>query len=344
MEYAADARLPAPAFDVAGGTGDAPPASATTTAPDASEWIVGASERRRAEWATWAVAAAVYGGWLALTWFYHVLPWWLVLPLGGYLVAWHGSLLHESVHGHPTGSRWVNALLVFPSLWLWLPFGIYRESHLAHHACARLTCPAEDPESFYVAPAAWRAMGRVRRRLGVIRNTLVGRLLLGPAVAVCNLLVDQWRRLARGDLAHLRHWLEHAVSVLVVVAWVAVVCEIPIWQYVLLFAYPGLSLTLLRSFTEHRPGRDQADSTVIVDAGPVFSLLFLNNNLHAVHHARPELPWLLVGRRYRAEAGRSASAGRDFRFSGYAEIARRFLFRPKDSPEHPGFAVGRPRP
>ncbi len=314
-------------------------AAASASAPDASDWTPQGRQWRRAESATWAVAAAVYGGWLALTWWYHALPWWLVLPLGGYLVAWHGSLLHETVHGHPTRARWVNELLVFPSLWLWLPYGVYRESHLAHHACARLTCPVEDPESFYVTPEAWRAMGRVRRRLHVIRNTLLGRLVLGPAVVVADLLVDAVRRLGRGNFAHLRHWLVHAVSAALVVAWVVIVCGIPLWEYVSLFAYPGLALTLLRSYTEHRPGRGQADSTVIVDAGPVFSLLFLNNNLHALHHQRPELPWRLLGRRYHAERG--PPGDREFRFAGYREIARRFAFRPKDSPEHPGFAVGR---
>lgn len=314
-------------------------AAASAAAPDASDWMPHGRQWRRAESATWAVVVAVYGGWLALTWWYHALPWWLVLPLGAYLVAWHGSLLHETVHAHPTRARWVNELLAFPSLWLWLPYGVYRESHLAHHACARLTCPVEDPESFYVTPEAWRAMGRVRRRLQVIRNTLLGRLVLGPAVAVADLLVDAMRRLSRGDFAHLRHWLAHAVSAALIVAWVVVVCGIPLWEYVALFAYPGLALTLLRSFTEHRPGRGQADSTVIVDAGPVFSLLFLNNNLHALHHQRPELPWRLLGRRYHAEPG--PPGGREFRFAGYREIARRFLSRPKDSPEHPGFAVGR---
>ncbi len=144
MDNPSEAGAPAPGVNLVGGPADERP----TTAPDPTEWIVRGRQWRRAESATWAVAAAVYGGWLALTWFTHALPWWLVLPLGGVLVAWHGSLLHETVHGHPTRARWVNELLAFPSLWLWLPDGIYRESHLAHNACARLTCPVEDPESF----------------------------------------------------------------------------------------------------------------------------------------------------------------------------------------------------
>ena len=71
---------------------------------------------RVAEWPTLLVAAAIYAGFAALTWFYHALPWWLVFPAGAYVVAWHGSLQHEAVHGHPTHWPLLNELLVFPSL------------------------------------------------------------------------------------------------------------------------------------------------------------------------------------------------------------------------------------
>lgn len=292
---------------------------------------------RRAERSTWLVAVAIYGAWLLLTWFYAALPWWLVLPLGGLVVAWHGSLQHECVHGHPTSVAWVNELLAFPSLWLWLPYRVYRESHLAHHDCARLTCPVEDPESFYLSPEAWRAMGRLRRALYVVRMSLMGRLVLGPLFAVQELAAGELGRLSRGDLAHLRHWAVHAASVLLVLAWTGLICGIPLWQYVLLFAYPGLSLTLLRSYAEHRPARTEAERTVVVEAGPLFSLLYLNNNLHTVHHRWPDLPWRLVGRLYWAERHRLPAGMGHFRFPGYGAVARRFLWRVKDSPEHPGF-------
>ncbi len=57
-----------------------------------SDWI------RRAG-PSWLVALAIYGGWGLITWFYDVLPWWLLLPAGAGMVAWHGSLQHEAVHG-----------------------------------------------------------------------------------------------------------------------------------------------------------------------------------------------------------------------------------------------------
>ena len=48
-----------------------------------------ARNRGRIEWPTIAVAAAVYGGFGLVTWWYEALPWWVVLPLGAYLVT-HG--------------------------------------------------------------------------------------------------------------------------------------------------------------------------------------------------------------------------------------------------------------
>ena len=317
-----------------GVTRRAPPRPAPEPDPSAA---VSALAWRRAERGTWLVAAAIYGAWLVLTWFHAALPWWLLLPLGGYVVAWHGSLQHECVHGHPTRLGWLNQLLVFPNLGLWLPYGIYREDHLAHHDCPRLTCPLQDPESYYVDAATWRAMGRPWRALCAVRMSLMGRLTLGPLFALWELVAGELGRLVRGDRSHLRHWGVHAVSVLLVLAWIGPVCGMPLWEYVLLFAYPGMSLTLLRSFAEHRPAPSQAGRTIPVEAGPVFSLLYLNNNLHAVHHRRPELPWTLLGRLYRAERERLPAQDREPRIAGYGELARRFLLRFKDSPEHPGF-------
>ena len=41
----------------------------------------------------------------ALERFHAVIPWWLMIPLGGYLLAWHFSLQHEAIHGWRTPSR-----------------------------------------------------------------------------------------------------------------------------------------------------------------------------------------------------------------------------------------------
>ena len=118
------ARAGAPrACRVLGPMARTPAPSASAECPAAAAWW------RRHEAPTWAVAVAVYAGWGLTTWNYDGLPWWLVLPLGAWFVCWHGSLQHEALHGHPTRRPWLNALIAYPPLWLWLPYPLYRESH-----------------------------------------------------------------------------------------------------------------------------------------------------------------------------------------------------------------------
>ena len=293
---------------------------------------------RRVEGPTWLVAAAVYGGWLALTWFHHALPWWLVLPLGGWLIGWHGSLQHETIHGHPTRRPAVNTALAFAPLILWLPYPLYRSRHLRHHATPLLTDPLADTESFYVQPERWRRLDPGRRLLLRVHNTLAGRLLLGPALTVLAFWREEGARLARGEPGCARIWATHAALTALVLVWVVGVCGIPLWAYVLLYAYPGTAMILLRSYYEHRPAADQAQRTAIVEAGPLMTLLYLGNNFHALHHERPEISWYDLPRVYRAERQRLLAANGGFMFAGYGDIVRRFLWRVKDSPLHPGFA------
>ena len=298
----------------------------------------GPSRRDRAvEWPTLAVAAVIYTGFAALTWFHQALPWWLLLPLGGYLVAWQGSLQHECVHHHPTRWRWFNEALATPSLWLWLPFRTYRDSHLAHHRDERLTDPLDDPESYYLTAAQWRRCNAATRLLLRFRNTLLGRLLIGPLLAVHGLWREQLPRLLRGERRVWKDWAPHALGCALVLGWVVGVCDIGLAEYVALYAYPGLSLTLLRSFAEHRAEEEPANRSVIVDAGWPLALLFLNNNLHALHHRDPAVPWYDLPARYRHERARILAANGNYRFRGYGEIVRHYLLRPKEALVHPHY-------
>ncbi len=289
----------------------------------------------RIDFPTIAVAAGVYGSFGLLTWFYAALPWWFVAVAGGYTVCLHGSLQHEAVHGFPTSRRWLNTLLVAPSLWLWLPYTLYRETHLKHHRDERLTCPIDDPESNYVSPEAWQEMHPLHRRLREAMGTLAGRLVLGPPHAACRVWLTMLRKIREGDAKHIRHWLLHLPGAGAVIVWVVAICGIPIGEYVLLFAYPGLSLTLLRSFAEHRAKQPVAGRTAITEAGPVMSLLYLNNNLHALHHAEPGLAWHRRPRRYREREDDILAANGRYRFKGYGELFRRYLLVRMEPAVHP---------
>lgn len=291
---------------------------------------------RSVEWPTVALTAACYGAFGLVTWHHAALPWWLLLPIGGFLVALHGSLQHEAVHGHPTPWPVVNEALMSPSLWLWMPFRIYRMSHLEHHRDESLTDPLSDPESYYVTPEAWARMGWPERGLRWALNTLLGRLLLGPLVCVWRLYAGAAAALYRGgEGQRAGAWLLHLGGVAVVLAWVMWICGMGLGEYVAFFAYPGLSLTLLRSFLEHQAREPAGERSVLIEAGPLMSLLFLNNNLHALHHAEPGLAWYRLPARYRERREELLAGNGHYRYGGYLEIFRRYLLRPKEAPAHP---------
>lgn len=295
---------------------------------------------KRAEGPTWLVVLAVYGGWAMLTWNFNALPWWVALPLGGWLVAWHGSLQHEILHGHPTRSRFFNQALALPPLGLWMPYPIYRDSHLRHHRTGRLTCPFDDPESYYLTAGRWRRMSRPVRSALVFNNTLLGRLTLGPAITLIRFWGAEIRRLLSGERAAITVWLGHGLAAAPVLYWLIAVCGIPFWSYFLLAVYPGLSLTLMRSYAEHRPADQQHHRTAIVEADPLTRLLYLNLNLHVVHHEQPDLPWYHLPAAYRADRQGVLQRNGGYLFAGYGEMARRFLFTPKDLPVLPARVFG----
>ena len=105
--------------------------------------------------------------------------------------------------------------------------------------------------------------------------------------------------LAAGARRHLGAWALRVALSALLLAWVMGVCDIPLAAYLGLIAYPGLALSLLRSFNEHRPAARQAARTIINEGGPLTRLLFLNNNLHALHHAQPGTAWYELPEQYR---------------------------------------------
>ena len=107
-------------------------------------------EKRPIEWPTWVLLAVTYLVWtIATTWAAEFF-----LPLGMVLltlsVAQHSSLTHEALHGHPTRIKWLNELLVFPALSLFIPYKRFRDTHLAHHRDEILTDPYDDPETTFL--------------------------------------------------------------------------------------------------------------------------------------------------------------------------------------------------
>ncbi len=286
------------------------------------------------EWQTIGLMIANYSVFGLMCLHYHSLPVWIVATVGAMVVCLHGSLQHEVIHGHPTRTQWFNEWLVFPSLGLWLPYGVYRETHLKHHIDEYITDPYEDPESYYVAGVAWSCAGPLKRRCLLWRNTLAGRLLAGPLWVVTVLLKTEGSAIFNGNYKHLGFWGWHLLSLAIVISWLNY-CAIPLFEYILLCAYPGLSLTLLRSFLEHQAEVDPARRTAVVESGTLMGLLFLNNNLHALHHEKPGMPWYRLPAEYRQQAKAILSRNGGYYYRGYLKIIRRYLLSPRSHPRHP---------
>jgi fatty acid desaturase len=280
------------------------------------------------DWPTMVIACTIYGGWLAVTAWHAAIPWPLLAVAGGGLLAWHGSLQHETIHGHPTRHAAVNDAIGFVPLSLWLPYSLYHRSHRAHHAAPVITDPLHDPESRYRADR-----GRLATVLGRVQAPLLGQMLFGPPIAVARFLIAEGRRGLADPGATLRDWAPHLAAVVIVLWWLDHV-GLGLGRYALTFVYPGMAVTMLRSYAEHRADLASPGKAASVERGGVFGLLFLNNNLHAAHHERPMLAWYALPAYHRANRARLIEEGM-LVYRGYGEVVRRFAFAAHDDMVHP---------
>lgn len=291
------------------------------------------SDLRRApmiEWPTLGLIAACYVGIGIALW---VLPIWLAIVVLGPLIALHASLTHEVVHGHPFDIAWLNAALVFPATTLVVPFARFKATHLAHHRDERLTDPYEDPESNYIDPNVWRAMTGPMRGLLRVNNTLAGRLVFGPLLGQVTWMLGDVRAARAGNRDVLSGWVLHLPAVALMLG-VVVVSPLPIWAYCVA-VYLGLSILRIRTFLEHRAHATCRARTVIIeDRGPL-AFLFLNNNLHVVHHMHPKVAWYQLPRLYASNRAHYLRRNDGYRFASYAEVFRRHFWTAKDTVPHP---------
>ncbi|WP_282168171.1 fatty acid desaturase [Ruegeria atlantica] len=293
------------------------------------------SERPGPEWGTFALIIACYAAWLAVIF---TLPVWLAIPAMGLVAALHSSLTHEALHGHPFRTRWVNEALMALPLTLFIPYNRFRDLHLAHHRDSTLTDPYDDPESNYLDPKVWNTLKGWQKRLLRANNTLLGRMVLGPAIGQYIFFRDELRGAKHGDRAVLFAWGLHLIGVAAVL-WVVNGSPMPVWAFVL-SAYIGLGLVKIRTFLEHRAHENSSARTVIVEDRGLLAFLFLNNNLHVVHHMNPGAPWYRLPALYRSGKDRYLASNEAYVYRSYGQIFRSYFWRAKDPVEHPLWPKG----
>ena len=296
---------------------------------------IAAARPTKIEWPTVILIGLTYGALATLMWFYYALPFWVIMPLAGYLIALHGSLQHEVLHGHPTRNAALNVLLVAVNFSVWFPYRRDRKLHLIHHNDENLTDPALDPESYYLLPEEWAKLPAPLKQLYTINNTLAGRMVLGPIIGTIRFWSAEFLAMAKGDMGIAKAWALHVPACAVTLLYAIYVCGIPAWAYLVMFAWPGISFSLVRSFCEHQAVKDLGARTIVVESSAPLSLMFLNNNLHLPHHLKPRMAWYQLPAYYRAEREQLLQQNHHYLMHGYREIFRRYFLTPKEPVAYP---------
>lgn len=290
----------------------------------------------RPEWPTLALILGTYAGWALAGWLIYPVAPVAATVLMVLTTAMHSSLVHEAVHGHPTRSALVNELLMTPNPGLIWPYRRFKRLHLQHHNDDRLTDPFDDPESYYRAAWFYDRLPRPAKRLLCWSNTLLGRMVLGPLLGALALVASDAAAILRGDDRVMRAWTLHALGLVPVIMLVHVAFGMPLWLYAVTVVWPAAAIISLRTFAEHRWFETPEGRTIIVERSAL-GLLFLNNNLHLVHHTHPGTPWYDLPRLYRAHREDWHARNSGYVFTGYWPLIRSYLLRRKEPVVHPAW-------
>jgi fatty acid desaturase len=290
--------------------------------------------RDQSEWKTLALMLSVYVAWIGIVWGTIDVPGWLACIFLILTITLHSSLQHECIHGHPFKNQLLNDLLAFPSLGLFLPYFRYKEQHLLHHQKVSLTDPKEDPESWYLTEEQWRSLSRPMQVLFQLNNTLVGRLILGPLLGMGRLTLGDIRKMRFGDKNLIKIWSIHAVFIFVFLSIVVYAGAISITIF-LISAYAGMSILMIRTYLEHQSHPSVRARSVIIEDRGILSYLFLNNNLHAVHHAYPAVAWYKLPHLFSKNRQQFLALNKGYYFKNYTDIIRKFFFHGKEPVLYP---------
>ena len=289
--------------------------------------------REAVEWPTWVMWVFCHLLWAVSLVFWDTL-WPLIAAPAAISVALHSSLQHEMLHGHPTRHSLLNEALVCLPVGLFIPYRRFRDLHLRHHNDARLTDPYDDPESFYLPVGDWGRLSPLGKALFMVNATFIGRLVIGPALAMAGFWRSEIRLMLGGDRRVMGAWLRHGIGLVPVVTGL-VLLDVSLWQYALAAAYPGMSLIMVRSYIEHRAADQTLHRTAIVDAGLFWRLLLLNNNFHSVHHAHPNVAWYRLEGIWKRNRDRILADNGNYYLRGYGEVLRRWGLRQREPLVHP---------
>lgn len=289
---------------------------------------------RAYEWPALCLMVLTYALWAGITLYAQSLGYILAIILLAPVITMHASLQHETLHVIEPRWKILAHMLVFPAVGLLIPYIRFRDSHLAHHKTENLTDPYDDPESSYMVKEVWETLPRWKPVVLTFNNTLMGRLIIGPLIGQIAFMRADWLAIKAGDRDVLTGWLVHIPAVILVLWWLMTFGTMPIWAYALA-AYIGLSILKIHTFLEHRAYEQANGRSVIIEDRGILSLLFINNGLHAVHHASPGVAWYNLPAFYRTNKNRFLTENRGYLYTNYRTIFWRYFFHAKEPVEHP---------
>lgn len=88
---------------------------------------------RGVEWSTLLLILLCYAAWFACGLAWTSGWWWAGLAAMPFVTAFHSSLQHETIHGHPTRFALLNEVLASLPLGVVYPYRRYKVLHLKHH-------------------------------------------------------------------------------------------------------------------------------------------------------------------------------------------------------------------
>lgn len=290
--------------------------------------------KNRIEWPTVFLIIACYAVWAATGLF--IWPQFPITALAilALTLALQSSLMHEVLHGHPTRNANVNEAFVFLPIGLVWPYRRFKWIHLRHHADERLTDPLDDPESYYRALWQHEELPDAMKRLLRVNNTMVGRFILGPWLSSIGFCISEMKLALEGDKAVRQAWLLHAIGLAIVIPIVVYGFGMPLWLYLLVPTWLGQSIISVRTYAEHQWSEHPEGRTIIVEKSPL-SFLFLNNNLHFVHHKSPAVAWYKLPQLFRERREEWIRRNNGYVVPGYFALLRQYAFKAKEPVVHP---------
>ena len=291
-------------------------------------------QARWLEWPTFSLFLLTYFCFAAVTHFASNIPTIIVIGFLSILLTMHSSLQHETIHILEPKWPILSFVLATPALGMAVPYCRFRDLHLVHHINEQLTDPFDDPETGYLEPSVWDGLSGPIKVILLMNNVLIGRILLGPAIGIVAFIHQDIKLIIAGDNKALFGWLKFIPAISAVFLWLYFFGTVQVWHYALA-CYIALSILKIRTFIEHRAHElSQGRSVIVEDRGPL-SILFLNNNFHAVHHTHPNIPWYNLPATFNNQKNNFLKHNDNYYFKNYFNVFKRYLLVKKEEVAHP---------